>query len=175
MSGPRPRTKQFAGRRRKRELRHCSEVQAAPMARPSAIALRGSNPFLCADAHLPTALATSVRHDALARISAVSVNSEISASPPHPTLGESRRRDSRACDPVLCRLGATPPAVNTDTVMQSSLFAPIWALKKLTPPPDPRPALLSPYYLKCRVLPSPNNESTIAESSKLLGFYASAV
>src|SRR5580692_8338328 len=36
----------------------CSDVQAAPLARSSAIALRRSNPFLRADTHLPTALAT---------------------------------------------------------------------------------------------------------------------
>jgi hypothetical protein len=56
------------------------DAQAAATARSSAMALRGSNLFLCADTYLPTAFAMSVRHDALARMPAVFANSAISSA-----------------------------------------------------------------------------------------------
>ena len=49
------------------------------MARSSAMALRAVKRFLCSDTYLPTAFAMSARHDAFARIPAVSANSAINA------------------------------------------------------------------------------------------------
>jgi hypothetical protein len=55
-------------------------MQAAARARSSAMALRGLNCFLCAEAYLRTALAMSVRHDALERMAVLSSNSATNAS-----------------------------------------------------------------------------------------------
>jgi hypothetical protein len=55
------------------------DVQAAPMARSRAAALRALKLSLCAETYLSTALAMSARHVALARMPAVSAKSAIKA------------------------------------------------------------------------------------------------
>jgi amino acid transporter len=54
-------------------------LQASAMARSSATALSGLK-FVCVDTYFPTAFAMSTRHDALARMPAVSANSAISCA-----------------------------------------------------------------------------------------------
>jgi hypothetical protein len=57
-------------------------MHEAAKARSSAMAVSGLKLFLCADTYLPTAFAMSMRHDALARMTALSTNSAINAHPP---------------------------------------------------------------------------------------------
>ncbi len=54
-------------------------MHAVASARASAMASSGPKLLLCADTYLSTALAISMRHDALARMAVLSSNSAINA------------------------------------------------------------------------------------------------
>src|ERR1700751_3427846 len=89
------------------------QMQVSAIARSRAMTFSGVKLLLCADTYLPTALAISVRHDLLARISAISVNSAISSVPNCSNSGRIVRRDQPARDPALYRPDAILPATNT--------------------------------------------------------------